>query len=200
MKLSYRAKEKKARLKLFSHIGKKLKSRSGMTLLELIIAMFITVFIVILASSGVGVAANVYRNSVFVSESDILSATLNTTISDMLRYASSVECEDPDNPLLMTSFESSYYNESRGSLNIILSEEGRLQCEYVDTGVIGGSKKVISLCPEGAYTSGMKITDFKIEFDNTRNIFTGTYKIISENSALTRDIDFKYRALIIKNS
>lgn len=66
---------------------KKLKSKAGFSLIELMCTLLIMVFI----TMGIGVSMNsgtrIYRDAIFESESATLAGILNTSLGDILRYS-----------------------------------------------------------------------------------------------------------------
>lgn len=68
-------------------IQKKLRSRRGMSLTEVLVAMLILGLVTLGAAVGVNSSMNVYRQSVSLSDSRMLSSTLATALMDELRYA-----------------------------------------------------------------------------------------------------------------
>lgn len=74
-------------MRVFKTMRKKLKSKRGFTLVELLASLMIVVMMSLMMSVGVSVGASVQRESAFVAQSDMLSSTINTALSDVLRYA-----------------------------------------------------------------------------------------------------------------
>ena len=68
----------------------KLKSKSGMTLTELISGIIVLLLVAGILTVGVRLGAKAYVESVSASEAQVLCATLTETIADELRYAYSV--------------------------------------------------------------------------------------------------------------
>lgn len=80
-------------MRILKTMRKKLKSKRGFTLVELLAALMIVVMMSLMMSVGVSVGASVQRESSFVAQSDVLSSTINTALGDVLRY-STVELVD----------------------------------------------------------------------------------------------------------
>ena len=63
------------------------RNSQGMTLVETLMALMVASLVALCVAAGVGAAANCYRDSVAVSESQLLSSTLSEIIVNELRYA-----------------------------------------------------------------------------------------------------------------
>ncbi len=70
---------------------KKLQSKAGMTLIEILAALLILVFLVLGMGVGMDAGSRIYREAVFQSESASLAGILNTSLGDILRYSSEVK-------------------------------------------------------------------------------------------------------------
>ena len=71
-------------------LAKKLASRKGLTLVELLAAIMILALIGVGMATGMTAATQTYERSVFSSETLVLQDTINTTLGEYLRYASGV--------------------------------------------------------------------------------------------------------------
>jgi type II secretory pathway pseudopilin PulG len=69
----------------------KLKSKSGMTLTELISGIIVLLLVAGILTVGVRLGAKAYVESVSASEAQVLCATLTELVTDELRYAGSTE-------------------------------------------------------------------------------------------------------------
>lgn len=70
---------------------KKLKTGSGMTLLEILVSLLILTLLVTAMGTGMNSAMRVYREARFESESAALAGIINTTLGDVLRYAEDIK-------------------------------------------------------------------------------------------------------------
>ena len=66
---------------------KKSRKNSGFTLIEMMCALLILVFITIGISFSVNAGSKIYEDSMFESESATLAGILNTALGDILRYS-----------------------------------------------------------------------------------------------------------------
>lgn len=65
-----------------------LKSRQGVTIGEMLVALLIMVFLTLTVAGGAGVAMKVYRTQTLYSESRVLANSVLVAITEELRYAS----------------------------------------------------------------------------------------------------------------
>ncbi len=85
-------------MRVLKTMRKKLKSKRGFTLVELLAALMIVVMMSVMMSVGVSVGAQVQRESAFVAQSDLLASSINTALGDVLRYSEvfTVDASDDD--------------------------------------------------------------------------------------------------------
>ena len=69
---------------------KKLCSQKGFSLFESMVALFIISILTVGITTAVNAVANVYKKSLFVSEGEMLAATIDIALSDLLRFSSDV--------------------------------------------------------------------------------------------------------------
>lgn len=69
----------------------KLKSKAGMTLMEMMVSLLIMVLLVLAMGTGMNAGVRVYNDANFESNSASLAANINTALTDMLRYAQDVK-------------------------------------------------------------------------------------------------------------
>lgn len=65
----------------------KLKNKSGMTLMEMMVSILILVLLVVAMGTGMNSGMRIYEDAIFESNSASLSSIVNTTLSDLLRYS-----------------------------------------------------------------------------------------------------------------
>ncbi len=66
---------------------KKLKSKKGMTLVEMLATLVILVFLVVGVGTCMSSAIRIYDKATFEADSATLAGIVNTTLSDMLRFS-----------------------------------------------------------------------------------------------------------------
>ncbi len=162
---------------------KRPRFKRGFTIVEMLAALLIVALLGAMIATGISVGAKVYRESVFLSESAILKSTINTTFSDVLRYATVVETDEEGNVL---AFNSANYNISGGS--IALSEDGRL-IYYEFSG-----DTAHELVNRGAYTS-LTLGEFTLTYDAGTGVFTGSYAMQLGSSEVSRTAEFSFRTI-----
>ena len=72
---------------------KKLTNKAGLTLIEMMVALLIMVFLVLGMGVGMDAGSRIYQDAVFESDSATLASTLNTSLGDILRYSREI-CEN----------------------------------------------------------------------------------------------------------
>lgn len=189
-------------------MGKMRQSR-GFTLVETMVSLAILVMLISVISVGVSTAMKAYQSVTFISESDLLSSTVQTALADILRYAVYNEEDNPPNGEVSITNES--YGISRGGFFL---ENGRLMVNLGGGGGIGGdgsasgngsaggngasggdTADTFFLVNDGAYTS-MKMTDFEITYEE--GLFSGKYVIESNSGKFKKTKEFAFRTLKAK--
>lgn len=159
---------------------KKLKRKSGLTLIEMIISILILVFMVIGIGPGMDTAAKIYRESTFDTDSAMLADVINNTMGDILRYAEDVDTKDLNGhdlpasiPFVFTSYD---YRIQDGYFYVPTEETGILQMKNLRNG------SIVDLVNTGIYPD-LQISDLQValvEDDNYSKILvTISYKISS---------------------
>lgn len=121
-------------------LKRKLRSRAGMTLTELLAAMAVLALLGTAIGAGTSAATRVYRQSTTFSEAAVLASTLTEAIADELRYATGLpETDTPDDP----SFTSQTYGKGVSITNGIDDDAGHLM---IGSHALVGSR---------TYTSGL---------------------------------------------
>ena len=69
---------------------KKLKQKSGLTLVETLAALMVLVFLSVGINTAMNSASRVYSGSTYLSESSTLSGILNSTITDLIHQATTI--------------------------------------------------------------------------------------------------------------
>ena len=189
------------------------KSKSGFTLVEMLVAMLILVCLVIGIGVGMDAGGRVYQDSVFESDSANLAGILNTSLGDILRHSENIRV-NPD-----------YFEDSTGSY-IAKADVGFVFTSF-DYGIqdayfhipadAGGAPKgvlkmknlkndrVVELINTGAYPK-LEISDFKLTYCETGTdsegnagrggYFTIKYNIYSiQDSAKSRSVECVIRRL-----
>lgn len=183
--------------KILLRMRSQLKSRRGFTMVELLCAMLIMALLGMVVSVGVSTAVRVQRESTFIAHSDVLTATLNTSLSDVLRY-STVNTQKTEAKADGNIYFSNYeYMIDDGY--IFVDENGRVGVHMNDK-----DDTVRYLISKGTYT-GLEVQKdgtadegaFTLTYDKTTRLFTGSYTVREKTTgdALTKSSEFAFRCL-----
>lgn len=173
---------------------KKLKSKKGFTLIEMMACILTLVLIVLICTTGTNMAMKSYNESLFETNSQMLESTINTALGDVLRYASNVT-ESTVGGVTTVKFTNTNYSLENGYIKIGMTEEdeGYLKLVVNDSGS-ADEKYLIS---KKSYAENLYILNFTLEYDATTGIFTGNYTIMSTIAAgMSRTVTFSYRSIL----
>ena len=73
------------------------RAKRGFSLLEMLVALAILVFIVMGIGVGMDAGVKIYKEAIFEADSGSLSGIINTNLGDILRYSSRVTVNKGDN-------------------------------------------------------------------------------------------------------
>ena len=167
---------------------KRQRNRRGFTLAETLAALVIVVLLAMSVQMGTMTALRTRTASRFQSESEILAATLNSALGDMLHYATCAK-------YIATSGLVYINNPGYGIVNgQFVVKDGRL---YVNatTGLSASDPNatLLTLTGAGAYTD-LTVSGFKMLYDKDNCLFYGSYEINGPEQA-KKTIDFAFRSL-----
>lgn len=91
---------------------KMIKKRSGFSLTEVLIAVLLLSIFTAAIVPTIDSAVNTYKKSLFMSESTILSDTIDSALTDILRYSTS----EGDDKFTYEEFRGAYFSVSNGYL------------------------------------------------------------------------------------
>lgn len=195
---------------------KKLKQKKGVTLMEMIVALLVLVFLVIGIGTGMDAGMRVYNESIFQSDSATLCGILNTSIGDILRYAEDVRT--PQKGAMYVDQNGTGFVDSNGSLVENLSFVFTNIDYYVQDAYFFVPKDadnerygvlqlktlrkdtVTDLVNTGAYPD-LKVTDFRVLYvepdaENDGGYFKVDYTVSSKSdSSKTKDVTFYVRLM-----
>ncbi len=163
-------------------MGKKLRSRRGMTLAETLAALAVFAILSVVLLYGVTAAWKVYLKAVIASEARTLQSTIVQALSDELRYAENIRIEADDEVV----FDSDVFGPG---VSVISGEDGRIRVG------VSTAANPYDLLGAKAYTSGLKAWA-EIKYDAAGGLFTVTLTI-KQDSFLTQGLvtELKIRAL-----
>lgn len=167
---------------------KRQRNRRGFTLAETLAALVIVVLLAMSVQMGTMTALRTRTASRFQSESEILAATLNSALGDMLHYATCAK-------YIATSGLVYINNPGYGIVNgQILAKDGRLYVNATaNISVDSEDATLLTLTGAGAYTD-LTVSGFKMLYDKDNCLFYGSYEINGPEQA-KKTIDFAFRSL-----
>ena len=176
-------------LKLFKQRDNK-RSQAGFTIMELLAALAILVILGTMVASAMVTASRVMTTGTAASNASVLEQSIETALSDTLRYASAHVplgnsfAEDPvfDSD---SAFDYSGSAVRNGQLGV---EEGKIALFTA-----AGTQFVPKAA--GIYTDFV-ISDFKMFYDCDTNVYNGTYTISTANGSYTREGSFVCKTLV----
>ena len=165
-----------------------MKNNKGFTLVEMLACVVTILLVGLICASGINIAINSYRESVFESESQMLNATMNLYVSDILRHATNVRVDADDPEPEVTGFTNTAYQIYDG--NFYIDDHYHLYCSTKQNPT--GSLVV----GKGNYGKTLQIRSFRLYYDGETQMFRGSYTIGSSVSdKLIREYSFTYRAI-----
>ena len=161
---------------------KKLKSRSGMTLTELLRGIVVLLLVTSLLTVGVRFAVKTYRASMASAQAQTLCSTLTTAVTDKLRYCGNVS-ENGDR-IFITDVGSVVGSEDEGGVFRI--EDGE---------VLLGSKKLLG---SKAYPEGLRVDGFKLKYSGSTRIFSVAFVVTDSAGTVLAKADFDVQKINLK--
>ena len=170
---------------------KKLRSRGGLSLMELLVTIIILVLVLACITVGINMGINCYHKLMFESESQLLMSTLNTAIEDVLKTSENV-VTDEGKVTALDNLET-YTVSSKDSNGIATT------VSYYKYGIEGGCisltdgyvtyQRTSESTPQTLVTTGIysknKITDFSLTYAGS--VFTYSYTVTNSTGTLTKD-------------
>ena len=167
---------------------KRQRNKRGFTLAETLAALVIVVLLAMSVQMGTMTALRTRTASRFQSESEILAATLNTALGDMLHYAT---C-----PRSVATQETVYLNNPGYGITNgqFVVKDGRLYVNATTNfSASDPNATLLTLTGAGAYTD-LTVDKFKIFYDKDNCLFYGSYEIDGPEQA-QKTIEFAFRSL-----
>lgn len=190
---------------------KKLTSKGGFTLIEMLATLLILVFLVLGIGTGMDSAVRIYDEAKFESNSASMANIVNTSLGDILRYSDNLTVADPNEgfvdssntrvpnvEFVFTNYEYGVrdaYFSLRDSAN---NDDGILRMRNLSNG------NIVELVNTGTYPD-MRIGDFVLKYKElgkddsgnpTGGYFEVTYTVYSDkNNDLTKDVKYIVRCM-----
>lgn len=171
---------------------KKLKSNKGFTFIEMLVCVVTMLLIAMICSVGLDMASKSYRESVFESNCQMLEATVDMQVGDILRFATSVQTDASGN---VTTFTNKTYRVNKGKIEVSTrsGDTGGYFLVYLEEDATDG----YMILNKSAYADSMYIENFVLSYDDATGMFSGSYTIKSSQlSGLKRDCTYAYRTAV----
>ena len=163
---------------------KKLKSKKGFTLIEMLACTVTLVLITLICTTGMNMATKSYNESMFESNSQKLEYIVNLAMGDILRYSRDITVNGEE-----ISFTNDVYGVSEGGLKL----DGDGYFVLVRNKELSTEAWLVSTMN---YVDGIYITDFTLNCDTATGIYTGSYKIKSNLTSQERLVEFTYKSIV----
>lgn len=172
------------------------KDKKGLTLVEMLVCVITLLMVGAICATGTGISIKSYQESRFESNSQMLQSSIETVLSDILRYASNVTTTSEG---VVDSFDNLDYGMIAGTVMISPSEEGSTEKRFVIERYAGASEML--MLSHNAYAGDLYVDDFKLEYNSGTNVFSGSYTIKSKTMSndYVKHCSFYYRTIMDKN-
>ena len=155
---------------------KKLTGKAGMSLMEMMASLLILVLLVVGMNTGMTAGLRVYQNSKNVTERAMLTSSINTKLTDILRYT---EVRTVNNKTLYTNLEYGLWDVTFEAV------EGKIQICFHDKN--GNRLKKTTPLINYDDDSNFKVTNFELKYVDKNEVFNGGYCQIHYNLQNTGD-------------
>lgn len=165
------------------------RHKQGFTLIETVVALLIVTMLSVVLVTATRTALNVRSNEEFESESEMLAATVNIALGDVLHFAQ----YSPDAAYAggVPAFTNRGYGILKGH---ILVKNGRFYINATDCEDTDETATLLILVSKGTYTT-TSIANFTMEYDEATQLFSGGYTIQGNRPQQKKDVTFTFRAL-----
>lgn len=170
---------------------RKLKNKKGFTLVEMLACVVTLVILCMIITTGSNLATMSMNESLFESESQMLESTLDLCIGDILRHATDIEVTAEG-----ITFTNDAYYIDEGSFAIDTSDSGMTGAGYLMcTSKLDGTSKGLLVANKGIYVRNMYVKSFELSYDAQKQVFSGSYVIVSKITDTTKTCEFSYRTI-----
>lgn len=170
---------------------KKLKSKAGMTLMEMMVSLLIMVLLVLAMGTGMNAGVRVYNDAQFESHSATLAANINTALTDILRYSQDIRTPLSKDPVTTVSSKFKFTNLDYGLRDATFAvTNGIVQIRSENNGF-----QPKALVNSGAYDK-LTIKDDIFSVTYYPENSTGELKTLEETITITRGGFFYIRYTI----
>jgi len=152
-------------MKRFRRSKAEKRRKKGFSLVEMLAVLLIMAMLAVMVSTSVSAAVTAYQKNIFVSESEVLSSTINTAMSDILCYAKYVSQTTDDKVVFINA---AYHIVDGG--HFFLDDDGRV-CYLLNENNPENATRLIN---SRAYTS-LYLRDLEISFSKDPSEKQGSY-------------------------
>lgn len=154
---------------------KKLRSRSGMTLTELLCGIVILLLISSLLAVGTRFAVKTYHTSMANSQAQTLCSTITTAVADKLRYCGNVDEEK--NEIFIKDIGSVSGDETTGEV-FKVNEQGEI--------MLGETK----LLGSKSYPEGLQVREFHLSYTAADRLFHVEFQVCDSAGGVLSSANF----------
>lgn len=152
-------------------IRKKLKSKAGMSLLEVLCAVLILLLVSGGMTSAVTLAVNQYQKSMRNSESQVLYSSLSTVLGHELAYTTNIKVNSLENGAVQQFLSQNFAIEHNLS-TIMTDNSGTNDYGQILLGNSANPEESMNILGKAAYTKGLLAKVTSITYSNTTHYFT----------------------------
>ena len=166
---------------------KRLRSSRGMTLTETLCVVLVVLLISAMLATGAHFSAKTYRESMELSETELLCSTLTAAISDKLRYAGEVR---PDGSMFLDGVGKSTGAEGEETENssFLINTDGEV--------VIQKATEEFKLLGSAAYPRGLRVrSDKLVQYNSASGLFTVSFAIESAQGEILKETTFEVKRI-----
>ena len=168
---------------------RKLRSRGGMTIIELLAAALVLILLGLMLNTGLLMARRSHDELTAQSETQLLVSTLTDTLSNELRYARDMETGENDR---LISYTSTRFGEHTALA--VDGASGQLMVRYGGGGE-AGEEAVGALLSAGVYkNSQYRIEKCDVRYYNETGVFSVSLSV-SGPQGITNESNFSVRCL-----
>ena len=177
---------------------RKLKSKKGFTMIEMLVCVVTLVLLCMIVTTGSNLATMSMNASLFETESQMMKATLDLCIGDLLRHATDVKTKDDGT---VEYFSNDAYYIDDGIIEVEEKDSGIADAGYlVCTTWVDGSDSGLLVANRGIYVNGMYVRNFELKYEGDTHVFTGSYEIVSKLTSATKKCEFSFRSIADLNN
>lgn len=180
---------------------RRLRGHGGMTLFEMLAAVAILALLSSMILAGSQAAMVSTRKNTFAAECQTVSDTINTALSDPLRYATDITVDSGGS---VTSYVNPDYQISAGKITVGtgtdaegISNAGLIYLDADKLLLKGAAYSSLEVVPTDFKIGTAAVpADFQLTYSNDTHIFSGSYKLYDPvNKLLSKTCSFTFRSV-----